>query len=139
MSAWRRVAHERFPELKNEIDRADSPAALWQELKRELDRSYAQENRKLIRAIHDYAWWMIDVTHSPELAEAAIDELYRPLVQVHWPAEDWDQRRPALEIPQYLAEDDLNALYWEYLHKLVPPGCQREFIAELGIGKPPRS
>src|SRR5438270_8395495 len=138
MAAWRRIAHERFPDLKNEIDRSDSPAALWTELKREFDRAYLQDDTRLIKAIHDYGWWMIDTTHSEELARAAVDGLYAPLVQTSWTAEDWEARRPALELTNYLGDDNLTSLYWDYLHSLVPDGRQREFIAELGIGKPVR-
>jgi len=29
MAAWRRIAHERFPDLKNEIDRSDAASTLY--------------------------------------------------------------------------------------------------------------
>ena len=138
MSAWRRIAHERFPQLKTEIDKAGSPAALWVELKREFDRAYNYEETKVIKTIHDYAVWMIEETRSDELAQAAVDGLYRPLIEQNWNSEDFEQRRLALELLQYLGEEKLTSLYWRHLHSVVPAGKHREFIAELGIGKPQR-
>jgi hypothetical protein len=138
MSAWRRIAHERFPQLKTEIDKAANPAELWQELKREFDVAYTYDESAKIQVIHDYALWMIETTHSADLAQAAVDGLYRPLIEQSWMADDYDLRRPALEMPQYLGDDSLTALYWDHLHAIMPAGKQRDFIAELGIGKPPR-
>lgn len=138
MSAWRRIAHERFPQFKTEIDQAESPAALWVELKNEFDRAYAYEENKIIQAIHDYAVWMIAETRSEEMAQAAVDGLYRPLIEQNWIAEDFARRRPALELPKYLGEAKLTSLYWDHLHAMVPTGRHRDFIAELRIGKPLR-
>jgi hypothetical protein len=138
MSAWRRIAHERFPDLKHEIDAADSARGLWDELKRAFDIAYTHDEAKRLHTIHDYAWWMLEETHSREMQQAVIDGFYRPLVQEHWAEEDWERRRPALELPLYLNDDQLAALYWNHLHALVPTGRQREFITELAIGKPPR-
>jgi hypothetical protein len=138
MSAWRRIAHERFPDLKQEIDAAENARGLWDELKRAFDIAYAHEETQRIRAIHDYALWMLEETHSREMQQAVVDGFYRPLVQDHWADEDWDRRRPGAELPLYLSDDQLASLYWDHLHSLVPDGRQREFIAELGVGKPPR-
>ncbi|GAC1646646.1 MAG: hypothetical protein NVS9B15_04880 [Acidobacteriaceae bacterium] len=138
MSAWRRVAHERFPDLKNEIDRAASPDELWKTLKREFDRAYLQEDVPLIKAVHEFGWWMIDSTHSAEMANAVVDGFYRPLVETNWVADDWEVRRPALELSQYLGDERLTSLYWDFIHDIVPAWRQREFIAELGVGKPVR-
>lgn len=138
MAAWRRIAQERFPQLKAEIEDSDSPAALWCELKCEFDRAYAYDEIKAIQAIHNYAWWSIAETRSLELAAAAIEGLYRPLIEHSWAAEDFEERRKALELANYLGQDKLTSLYWGYLHTIVPPGKHRDFIAELGIGKPAR-
>jgi hypothetical protein len=138
VSAWRRIAHERFPQFKTEIDKAESPADLWVELKREFDRAYSYDETKAIKAIHNYAVWMIEETRSDELAQATVDGLYRPLIEQNWSSEDFEQRRPALELPKYLGEEKLTSLYWKHLHSVVPAGKHREFIAELGIGKPQR-
>ena len=62
----------------------------------------------------------------------------RPLIEENWMAEEWEKRRPALEMAQYLGEERLTLLYWEHLHSLMPAGKHREFIAELGVGKPAR-
>lgn len=138
MSAWRRVAQERFPQFKAEIERARDAAGLWIELKREFDRAYSYDEGRIIHAIHDYAVWMIEETRSEEMAQAAVDGLYRPLIEHDWAAEDFEVRRPALELQKYLGEAKLTSLYWDYLHAIVPAGRHREFIAELGIGKPAR-
>lgn len=138
MSAWRRIAHERFPQFKTEIDQADGPVALWAALKREFDRAYSYDESKIIQTIHGYAIWMIEETRSEEMAQAAVDGLYRPLIEHNWTAEDFEARRPALELPKYLGEAKLTSLYWDHLHAMIPAGRHREFIAELGIGKPAR-
>ena len=49
-----------LPQLKNEVDRAASPAALWVELKREFDRAYNHDEDAVIRSVHDYAMWMVE-------------------------------------------------------------------------------
>jgi hypothetical protein len=138
VSVWRRTALERFPQLQQEINDAASVRDMWSLLKREFDRAHSHDEPQVIRAIHQYALWMIAQSRSAELAQAALDALYRPLLQENWASEDWDERLPALELNQHLTDEELAALYWEHLHRMVPVGRQREFIAELGIGKPPR-
>jgi hypothetical protein len=58
MSAWRREALQRFPEFRNEIERAETPYLLWFDLTAAFHRAYdAPRNDDLIRRIYEYAEW----------------------------------------------------------------------------------
>jgi hypothetical protein len=138
LSAWRRLALDRFPHLQSEINSAADAAHLWRILHAELLRAYAHIEPATIRAIHDYGAWTLTESQSPSLTAAAMSECYSRLIDESWTADSPELRRPALDLALYWAPDLLTRIYWTYFHSLLPKHQQREFIAELAIGKPPR-
>ena len=138
MSAWRRLALERFPQLQQEINQAPDARALWRLLCAELERAYAHEEPQTIRTIHEYGGWTLTHSHARELTAAAMSECYSRLVDEAWKSEQMEERRKALDLALYWDSELLTRIYWSYFHSLLPKHEQREFIAELGIGKPPR-
>jgi len=138
MSAWRRVALERFPGLQAEINGAADSADLWRILRAELDRAYSHEEPATIRAIHDYGAWTLSHPRS-ETTAAAMSECYSRLIDESWTSDSAEERRKALDLALYWDAELLTHIYWSHFHSLLPKHQQREFIAELGIGKPPRN
>ena len=59
MSAWKRVALEKLPEYRRHIDTADSPMALWIELRLKFEDVYRVKplDEDLIRRFFQYARW----------------------------------------------------------------------------------
>ncbi len=61
MALWRREANERLPELKQEIDTADSVMSLWIEIGFAFEDAYRKEPRDeaLIARIYAFADWCV--------------------------------------------------------------------------------
>ncbi len=57
MSAWRRTALETLPEFKQLISEADSPMALWIELRLEFEDAFGERDASRVRPIIQYAKW----------------------------------------------------------------------------------
>lgn len=62
MSTWRRIALETLPELRQTIERADSPMVLWIELHWALERAYCLQppDDDRIARLYRYAEWSWD-------------------------------------------------------------------------------
>jgi hypothetical protein len=57
MSAWRRIALERLPELRKVIEESASPMALWIELLGEFHEAFSDDNQTRIMKILDFSRW----------------------------------------------------------------------------------
>jgi hypothetical protein len=65
MSAWRREALQRFPEFRNQIERAETPYLLWFDLTAAFHLAYdAPRNDDLIRRVYEYAKWCAEQPRS---------------------------------------------------------------------------
>jgi hypothetical protein len=76
MAKWRAEALTRLPELRKQIDAADSVMALWSELWSAFEQAYLAEppDEPLIARIYSYADWCVraprndDASHDPPTA-----------------------------------------------------------------------
>ncbi len=82
MSKWRARALDLFPDMRTEIQSAESVGRLWIELILRLERRYSahpdvttQDSPNLLRAICLYATWC-KASDSPETREAAAINFY---------------------------------------------------------------
>jgi hypothetical protein len=57
MSAWRRIALEKLPELRKTIEESHSPMALWIELLAELKDAFRNDDETRIRKILELSKW----------------------------------------------------------------------------------
>ena len=69
MSTWRRVATEKFPDFREEVEGSESLGVLWVELYSHFLRAHEEPvNHKLIRCCYDYAWWCLNESRNIDVA-----------------------------------------------------------------------
>jgi hypothetical protein len=78
MSQWRRKAIEIVPPLKQEIEEANSPMALWIDLNFQLEYAYEKEppEEKLIDQIYFYAHWCLREARNDDIFTAVVYGFY---------------------------------------------------------------
>ena len=60
MENWQQVALQMFPELRLEIEEAESPMSLWLEIVYNFDIAYERpRNEDFIRRVYEYADWCL--------------------------------------------------------------------------------
>jgi hypothetical protein len=80
MSVWRRVALERFPDLRSQIERTESVGMLWIELYSTFCRAHEEPvDNDLIRRFYLYAWWCLKESKSTEVSDKAGMGFYEEL------------------------------------------------------------
>jgi hypothetical protein len=84
MSAWRRVALETLPGLRSIIEGAESPMALWCEVRFAFEDAFRRSDEDLVRRVFSYAAWSIDTAQSQptDASTAAVCAFYEHLPQI---------------------------------------------------------
>lgn len=136
MSAWRRIAIEKLPELQKEISTADGAYGVWIELRFELERIYAREivDDSLIARIYQYANWCLCQPHDDNLRTAVVVCFYE-----HLPMSP----KVRQDVGRWLSEEDFRALRPAFCYHLSESEVEdfaREFIAQKqGLSVPHKS
>jgi hypothetical protein len=123
MSAWRRIAIERMPTLRQKISAARNPFELWIELRYVLHTIYERDivEDKLVAAIYDYASWCL-AEGDGDIPTATLVCFYEdiptdPLICAdvgRWLTEqDFDDLRSFFGY--HLSETELDAFHQEFL------------------------
>ena len=135
MSAWRREAIAALPEHRATIEQADSPMALWIELRLLFNEAMKAGDLDLPRRMLSYADWCISARSGRlpnDTSTAAVCAFYEhlPSKRDYWPLfREWfspDQFRALLPYFGYfLNEQELAELEASYLGRPGAPGRSR--------------
>jgi hypothetical protein len=66
MSAWRKTALEMLPEYRQQIEKSETPMALWVELQFQFSFNYKNHSDDLIGRFYKYAKWCLESPHQGE-------------------------------------------------------------------------
>jgi hypothetical protein len=101
MSAWRRVALERFPKLREEIERSENVSMLWTDLYLRFFRAHEEPvDLEMIRRCYEYAWWCFNESKNPDVTDAVgmgfyenlpTDKLVRQRLAEHLTTEQFEK------------------------------------------------
>jgi hypothetical protein len=82
MSQWRRVAIEMMPQLKQDIEQAQTPEDLWDLLAQYTDIAYAEpKDEELLTKIFGYAHWCLQTPIDEPLFYAVTRDFYGLIVR----------------------------------------------------------
>lgn len=114
MAMWKRVAIERFPELRVEIQELDSIGAFWVELTLQFGRAYRRTpwDDSMISRIYSFADWCV---HAPRNRDAGRDPL--SMVVCSFFEDIWHTPEARKDIPRWLTYDEVaeNSSVFSYL------------------------
>jgi hypothetical protein len=80
MSAWRRVAIAKVPQLRTLIEQAESVGMLWIDLYIKFEMAHhPPPDETLIAGVYDYASWCLIRAHNDDIATSAIVSFYEHL------------------------------------------------------------
>lgn len=134
MSAWKRVALEKLPEYRLHIDAADSPMALWIELRLKFEEAYrvATPNKDLIGRFYEYARWCLQSPgkggYLSDTGTAVACAFYEDL-----PQNDAIRR----DLPRWLSQDEFAELREVFRYHLSEPefaDFEAEFLVAVRRG-----
>ena len=70
MSVWRRVAIEKFPKLREEVERSESLGMLWTQLYLRFLRAHEEPvDLEMIRRCYEYAWWCFNQSRNQDVTD----------------------------------------------------------------------
>jgi len=117
MSAWRRVAIEKLPECKEQIEAAEDMGELWADLRQALVAAHELKNEDFIARAYDYARWCLAESGSPDIATSAAINFYERLP---------DYRRVREALHRWLSQEEFDGLRFYFRY-----GRTEEDYAEL--------
>jgi len=132
VSKWRARALDLFPDMRTDIQSAESVGRLWIELLLRLERHYSshpdvatQDSPNLLRAICLYATWCKG-SDSPETREAAAINFYFELPR-------FALQRPASIYKQFIQEliANLPVREIEKMDGVLQPSDMKRFLADV--------
>ncbi len=111
MSAWRRIAIEKLPELQKEISMAGGAFGVWIQLHLELENIYGREtvDDSLIARIYEYASWCLCQPHDDNLRSAVVVCFYEHLPLAHKVRQD---------VARWLSEEEFTTLRFAFCYHL---------------------
>ena len=114
MNIWQTVALSMLPELRSEIEEAQTPMALWVEIVYAFDEAYSEpRNDNFIERVYRFADWSLQ---QPE-GETAAEHLPTCVVVCFW--EHIPTYEPARnDMPRWISFEDLIANQQIFRHSL---------------------
>lgn len=134
-SDWRDKARELLPELTEEINEAQYPAALWDYIGAEFDFAYEEQppNEDFIRRVYAYAGWCVQQEQDPK-ADAFWDLFTCVAIQFWEPLPTNPAARA--DMPRWFTRSQIeeDRQFFEYL---IGPGEFEELLALFDPEPPP--
>lgn len=140
MSNWRKRALELFPDMKTDIEKADSVGMLWVELESrfhsyyaKLSKGYAQGSPQLIRAIYAYAIWCSRAKSDDTSNAATISFYYDVPVNAlnTFRSDPSTYEQIVKDLVSNLGLAEIKRLRWAFA-ALIEPHQLEEFMADCG-------
>jgi hypothetical protein len=125
MSAWRRIAIEKFSQHRELVERSESVGMLWVDLWVIFANAHRPPvDEMTIRKVYEFAGWCVAESRSIDIATSAVCHFYE-----HLPTEALLRR----ELPKYMSRQDFLGMSEVFKYHLSPKehaAFVREFLEQ---------